>query len=101
MSPRGRLFATALLTAAACSRSPAPAKQGLAALPQIDGAAALEHIKRLSTDEMEGRAPGGKGEDPTIAYLTQQFQAAGLQPGNPDGTFVQKVPLVSLTSSDM
>jgi Zn-dependent M28 family amino/carboxypeptidase len=101
MSSRGRLFAFALLAAAACSRAPATSKQGLAALPEIDGAAALEHIKRLSTDEMEGRAPGGKGEDPTIAYLTQQFQAAKLEPGNPDGTYVQKVPLVSLTSSEM
>jgi hypothetical protein len=30
----------------------------------------------------------------TIAYLTGQFQKMGLKPGNPDGTFLQAVPLV-------
>jgi len=56
------------------------------------------HIKTLASDEFEGRSPGTKGEDLTIAYLTDQFKKLGLKPGNPDGTYIQKVPLVGYTS---
>jgi Zn-dependent M28 family amino/carboxypeptidase len=58
----------------------------------------LAHIKTLSSDEYEGRSPGTHGEDLTVAYLTGQFKQMGLKPGNPDGTYVQKVPLVGYTS---
>jgi Zn-dependent M28 family amino/carboxypeptidase len=57
----------------------------------------LEHIKRLSSDEFEGRLPGTKGEELTVKYISEQYQAAGLEPGNPDGSWVQKVPLVGIT----
>jgi Zn-dependent M28 family amino/carboxypeptidase len=54
----------------------------------------LRHIQVLSSDEFEGRAPGTQGETLTVDYLTRQFREIGLKAGNPDGTFVQKVPLV-------
>src|SRR5690349_12901977 len=57
----------------------------------------MQHIKALSADEFEGRGPGTKGEELTVKYLTEQFQRLGLKPGNPDGTYVQKVPLVGFT----
>jgi Zn-dependent M28 family amino/carboxypeptidase len=66
-------------------------------LPAIDGAAVLEHTKVLSSDAFEGRAPGTKGEERTVAYLVEQLKKMGLQPGNPDGTWMQKVPLVGTT----
>jgi Zn-dependent M28 family amino/carboxypeptidase len=65
--------------------------------PLIDGHAVLEHTKVLSSDAFEGRAPGTKGEQLTVAYLTEQLRRIGLQPGNPDGTWVQKVRLVGTT----
>ncbi len=67
----------------------------------IEPAALLKHVKVLSADELEGRAPATKGEELTVTYLTQQFRAAGLKPGSPDGTFVQRVPLVGSTASDV
>ena len=51
----------------------------------------------LASDEFEGRAPGSEGETKTVAFLTEQFSAVGLTPGNPDGTWVQDVPLVGIT----
>ncbi len=69
--------------------------------PAVDSFASddlMRHIKVLASDEFEGRAPGSKGEDLTVKYLTEQFQRIGLKPGNPDGTFVQKVPLVGFTA---
>jgi Zn-dependent M28 family amino/carboxypeptidase len=60
----------------------------------------LEHIKVLSSDEYEGRSPGTPGEERTVNYLTEQFQKIGLKPGNSDGTYIQKVPLVGITGAE-
>ena len=68
--------------------------------PKIDQNAILERIKVLASDEYEGRAPGTKGEDLTVRYLTEEMKKIGLQPGNPDGTYVQKVPLVGITGTE-
>ncbi len=67
------------------------------AFPAIDGKAVLEHTKVLASDAFEGRAPGTKGEELTVAYLVEQLRKIGLQPGNPDGSWVQTVPLVGAT----
>jgi len=63
----------------------------------IDGRLVLEHVKVLASDEFEGRAPGTKGETLSVGYISEQLRKIGLQPGNPDGTWVQNVPLVGLT----
>ena len=55
-------------------------------MPAINTDAVLADIKKLSSDEFGGRTPGSKGEELTVQYLTQQFKAAGAEPGNPDGT---------------
>jgi Zn-dependent M28 family amino/carboxypeptidase len=68
------------------------------ALDSITADGILGHIKVLASDEFEGRAPASKGEELTIKYLTGQFQKMGLKPGNPDGTYLQNVPLVGITS---
>lgn len=59
----------------------------------------MQHTKVISGDEYEGRGPGTKGEELTVKYLTEQFQRIGLKPGNPDGTYVQKVPLVGFAGT--
>lgn len=68
------------------------------ALQSITAADILERTKVLASDAFEGRAPGTAGEDSTVNYLVRQFKALDLQPGNPDGTFVQQVPMVGLTA---
>ena len=67
-------------------------------LPDIDADAVLAHTKILASDEFEGRGPGTKGEQLTVDYLVEQFKKIGLKPGNTDGTYVQKVPLVGITA---
>jgi Zn-dependent M28 family amino/carboxypeptidase len=99
------VLCSAALGAAACSSSKpapaaAPAATGgptLAQLPDIDMAAVLAHTKTLSSDEFEGRLPGTDGERKTLDFLVSEFTKAGLKPGNTDGTFIQKVPLVGIT----
>jgi len=56
------------------------------------------HIEVLASDEFEGRAPGTPGEEKTVQYLVEQFTAVGLEPGNPDGSFLQTVDMVGLTA---
>jgi Zn-dependent M28 family amino/carboxypeptidase len=69
-----------------------------AAERQITSARLLEQMRVLASDRFAGRGPGTRGEDSTVAYLSGQFRRMGLRPGNPDGTFVQEVPLVGTTS---
>ena len=69
-------------------------------LPRIEQDAILERIKTLASDEYEGRAPGSKGEDLTVRYLVEEAKKLGLQPGNPDGTYVQRVPLIGITGAE-
>src|SRR6266480_2269264 len=69
------------------------------ALDAITPDGLLAHIKMLSSDEFEGRAPGSKGEELSIKYISDQFKQIGLSPGNPDGTYFQKVPLAGIKTT--
>lgn len=78
-----------------CARRPSSPEP---ALNSISGDRMLADIRTLSSDEFEGRGPGSKGEELTIQYLQDQFRKAGLEPGNPDGTYLQAVRLVGITA---
>jgi len=68
-----------------------------AALNAISGDQLLADIKILASDSFLGRGPGTLGEDRTVEFLEREFRAIGFEPGNPDGSFIQKVPLVGIT----
>ncbi len=57
----------------------------------------LEHVRALSSDEFEGRAPASAGEEKTVAYLAARFREFGATPAMPDGSYFQAVPLVGST----
>ena len=96
--------ATACTTTAPSNNAPTATPTAAAtvdlkpALDSINSDDLLRHIKTLSSDEFEGRGPGTKGEELSVKYITEQFQRLGLKPGNPDGTFVQKVPLAGFAA---
>jgi Zn-dependent M28 family amino/carboxypeptidase len=85
-------MALSLTEAAAPPRALRPALAG------ITSEGLLRHIRVLAADEFEGREPGSPGEDKTVAYLIEQFKSLGLKPGNPDGTYVQTVPLAGFSA---
>jgi Zn-dependent M28 family amino/carboxypeptidase len=87
-------------TPAAVPAAPPAAKIAVADMPKTTANGMLEHIKMLSSDDFQGRAPGTPGEEKTVAYLESEFKRIGLKPGNTDGTYIQKVPLVGITGAE-
>lgn len=59
-----------------------------------------QHIAVLASDEYEGRAPATPGEEKTINYLQQQFEALGIAPGNGDSYFQSVSVTETTTASD-
>jgi Zn-dependent M28 family amino/carboxypeptidase len=100
---RGVLIASVTFALACATESaknngaPAAPAEIKPALESVTSDDLLRHIKTLASDEYEGRAPGTKGEELTVNYLTDQFKRLGLKPGNPDGSYAQKVPLTGYT----
>ena len=90
----GLLFPLTILSPACAP----PSEDAGAVTVEFSADRLMEHIETLSSDAFGGRAPGSPGEEKTVAYLRDRFSAHGLAPGNPDGTFVQNVPLVGITS---
>jgi Zn-dependent M28 family amino/carboxypeptidase len=97
--PRRALACAALaLALPAVARAQAPTAAAVRpALDAITADGLLARTRVLASDAFEGRGPGTRGEDSTVAYLTREFQRLGLAPGNPDGTYVQDVTLVGYT----
>ena len=76
--PTHALSLAASLTLAVCAVGhSAPAHADAA----VEPARLSAHVKTLAADSFEGRAPTTPGEQKTVAYITAQMRAAGLQPG--------------------
>ncbi len=90
------LIAAGAIVTGSCNspEKTAESRDGLSAFSKDSLA---KHIQVLASDEFQGRKPFTAGETKTIAYLTQQFKAAGLEPGNGD-SYVQDVPMVKITT---
>lgn len=91
---RKLLYAVPVVLLASCS-------QNGSSIDREDGLAAFsadsmrEHVSVLASDAFMGRKPFTEGETKTIAYLQQQFAAAGLEPGN-GNSYLQEVPMVNI-----
>ncbi|HEX6410557.1 MAG TPA: hypothetical protein VFZ88_08185, partial [Sphingomicrobium sp.] len=104
---KARPLVSALLFAAVlggCETAPPPAtpadlygppeKPAPVAPPSISAERMSEITRVLASDEFQGRSMGTPGEEKTVAYLTEQFRAAGLEPGGENGSWTQTVPLI-------
>ncbi len=90
---------TAVAAAAAAEAIAPPARfTTLAAPGTITAARLMDYTRTLSDDSFEGRSPGTHGEQVTVDYLVKQFKALGLAPGNPDGSYLQVVPMTAFST---
>jgi Zn-dependent M28 family amino/carboxypeptidase len=69
-----------------------------AALETIDPEHIRWHVRFLSQDLLEGRGTGQRGGDLAAEYIATQFAEYGLKPGGDNGSYLQKVPLVGITT---
>jgi Zn-dependent M28 family amino/carboxypeptidase len=95
------LFRFAAWVAATCASAAFFAPAFAASKPganSIQSAELLAHTRVLASDAFEGRGPGTPGEEKTVRYLTEQFRGFGLQPGMPDGSWTQDVPILGVKS---
>lgn len=89
-----RFLGLALSILALAPRPPAAQQAaGAGTGPTIDPTRLAQHIRVLASNEFLGRGPATAGEEKTVAYIAEQFRAAGVQPGGPGGSWYQEVPL--------
>ena len=66
--------------------------------PTLDADTLRAHVGFLSSDLLEGRGVGTRGDELARAYLATQMQSYGLEPGNGDA-WEQPVPILGITST--
>lgn len=64
--------------------------------PKVEAAKIREYVKKLASDEFEGRGTGQKGGDATAEWIAKQFESFGLKPGGEKGTYFQEVPMMGV-----
>lgn len=78
--------------AAAQARPRARALAAAQALPRITTAEIDGHLRFLSSDLLEGRAPATRGGRLAAEYIASQLRASGVEPGV-NGSYFQQVPI--------
>jgi Zn-dependent M28 family amino/carboxypeptidase len=91
--PPGTAAEEAGMARTEASLAAANTQAGHAFGPEISAEDFAAHVRVLASDAFGGRQPGSDGEEKTVAYLREQFERLGLQPGNGD-SFFQTVPMV-------
>jgi Zn-dependent M28 family amino/carboxypeptidase len=104
----GVLGALSLLWGEMGSPAPAPTKHepvsvqlpaaAFAAMQTINPEHIRWHVRFLSHDLLEGRGTGQRGGDIAAEYIATQFAEYGLKPAGDNGSYLQKVPLVGITT---
>jgi len=72
---------------------------GMASAQDFSAARISDDIRTISADEYQGRYPGTEGERMVLSWLQAQYEAMGLQPGGPDGQWLQPVELKRYTAA--
>ena len=64
----------------------------------ISGERMRAHVRFLSSDLLEGRGVGTRGERLATEYIATQFALIGAKPAGERGTYFQRVPMVGVTT---
>jgi Zn-dependent M28 family amino/carboxypeptidase len=71
----------------------------IAAMQSIRPTNIEQQVRFLSHDLLEGRGTGQRGGDLAAEYIATQFALYGLQPAGDKGSYLQKVPMVGITTT--
>lgn len=93
LAQSGRRSSSSMSLAAA--HLPGPA---ISAMQKIEPERIRAHVKFLASDLLEGRGTGQRGGDIAAEYIATQFALDGLKPAGDNGTYMQKVPMVGVTT---
>jgi Zn-dependent M28 family amino/carboxypeptidase len=87
------------LLVCACSPPPPPPapKPSGPSETEITAESLTNHVRALSSDQFQGRAPATPGGKLATDYLAKQMADLGLEPAGANGTFFQEVPIVEST----
>ena len=98
-----RFLSTVAALSAGALLSACASLGGEVAAPAIgfDAARLAEHTRILSDDSFEGRGIGTPAEAKVVRYLSEQYAAAGFQPGGTGGGWTQDVTLNRFTASNI
>ncbi len=83
---------------AAGPKNPAVPAAAADAVRHVSAARIREHVRFLAHDLLEGRGTGQRGGDIAAEYIATNFAMYGLKPMGANGTYMQKVPLVGVTT---
>jgi len=89
------MFARLICGAAASALMLAAA--GMASAQDFSALRLSDEIRTISADDFQGRYPGTDGEKKTLEWLQARYEAVGLEPGGPDGQWLQVVDLKRYT----
>ncbi|MDQ3125918.1 MAG: M28 family metallopeptidase [Pseudomonadota bacterium] len=98
-----RLFPTAAVLAAGALMSACATLGGGGAAPPaatFETARLSEHARVLADDSFQGRGIATPAEAMTVRYLSEQYAAAGFQPGGRNGSWTQDVTLNRFAASN-
>ncbi|CAN7384207.1 M28 family metallopeptidase [Brevundimonas sp. LjRoot202] len=98
-----RLLSTVAALAAGALISACASTGGEPSAPAaaLDAARLSEHARVLSDDSFQGRGIGTPAEDMVVRYLSEQYAAAGFEPGGENGGWTQDVTLNRFTASNI
>jgi len=71
----------------------------IAAMQKINSERIRAQVRFLASDFLEGRGTGQRGGDLAAEYIATQFALEGLKPAGDSGTYMQKVPMVGVTTA--
>jgi len=71
----------------------------ITAMEKINPESIRAHVRYLSHDLLEGRGTGQRGGDIAAEYIGTQFALYGLKPAGENGSYMQKVPMVGITTA--
>ncbi|MCI0480521.1 MAG: M28 family peptidase, partial [Candidatus Dadabacteria bacterium] len=83
------LLLSLLILSAALAEEPPPDP----AAQEITPREVIDHVRYLSSDELEGRMTGEKGSEAAARYIAHDFETSGLEPLGDRGSYFQYFPL--------